>query len=306
MASKKLESIVEIPLKQIDANFSWNARSGDFTADSGGKDEEHNFEQLVESLKARGQDTPVTVRPKGRRFELTAGFRRYAALSRLAKENDNPNATIKAVVKSQSDVEARSENIRENTARDDLKGPDLAWALHQLYILQTEAGEKPTDSSLANEVGKSQPYVSKLMRIMLGVSTKITDQWRASKVAITVNDMASLVGKPKEEQTEEFKKLLEAKAGTASGAGAHSGNAWLDAAKKKAESLGTLFGRLEKLGKIDTTNLTFDNDLDLLMKVNGKANSRQRSQISKAAQKAYETAIDAEEPSEDESEEAAE
>lgn len=305
MATKKLESISEIPLKDIIANFEWNARSGDFRADAGGEDDEQTFEGLVNSIKSRGQDTAVTVRPKGKKFELTAGFRRYAAISRIAEETKNPNATIKAIVKNQNDIEARSENIRENTARDDLKGPDLAWSVHQLYTLQTAASSTPpTDSALAEEIGMSQPYISKLLRIMKGVTTKVTDQWRNSKVAVSVNDMVTLIGKPKNEQEEEFKRLVDSKGGVSGGQGAHSGTAWLDSAKKKAADIGSLFGKLEKEELIDTAGLSFDTHIDFLIKVNKKATARHRAQIAKAAQKAYDTALNAEDsaPVEDDAE----
>lgn len=307
MASKKVESAyIDIPLKDIVADFGWNARSGDFKADTGGKDEEHNFGDLVKSMKMRGQDTPVVVRSKGKKFSLTAGFRRYAALMQIAEETKNPNLTIKAVVKEQTDAAARAENIVENTARDDLKGPDLAWAAHQLYVLEKTNGTELTDSALAEMVGKSQPYISKLLRIMKGVTTKVTDAWRASKVAITVNEMASLVNVAKNEQEAEFRRILESKGGASGGQGAGGGQgAWLESAKKKAAAIGALLGKLEKHEKIDTAGLSFDEHLDLCLKVNAKATSRQRTQIAKAATKAYEEALaasDAPDAADDDSE----
>jgi hypothetical protein len=87
--------------------------------------------------------------------------------------------------------------------------------------------------------------------------------------------------------------LLESKGNVQGGQGAHSGTAWLDAAKKKAASLGELFGRLEKNELIDTSGLSFETHLDLLMKVNKKATARQKASISKAAQKAYDEALNA-------------
>jgi ParB/RepB/Spo0J family partition protein len=318
MASKKsgteAEQIVTLALKDIIADFAWNARSGDWRADSGTPDDEnkgeHTFENLVKSIQARGQDTPVTVRPskKAGKYELTAGFRRYAAIAKIGELTKNPNVTIKAVVKKQNDAEARAENIRENTARDELKGPDLAWSVHELWKLQAAGGAAPSDSAIADEIGKSQPYVSKLLRIMKGVTTKVTDQWRASRVAITVNEMASLVGKDKAEQEAEFKRIVESKGGAAGGQGAGGGqNAWFDAAKKKAETLGALFGKLEKNELIDTSGLSFDTHLDYLMKVNKKATARQRASIAKAAQKGYDDALNAkDEPKGDESDDDAE
>lgn len=299
MASKKSdEQIVILTLKDINADFAWNARSGNWLADEGTPDDEnsgeHTFAGLVKSIKSRGQDTAIVVRPKGKKYEVTAGFRRFAALSAIAKETNNPAYPVKAIIKNQNDVEARAENIRENTARDDLKGPDLAWSLHELFKLQTAAGAAPTDSALAEEIGKSQPYVSKLLRIMKGVTTKVTDQWRASKVAISINEMAGLVGKPKAEQEEEFKRLVDSKGGAAGGQGAGGGQgAWLDAAKKKAAGLGELIGRLSKNDLIDDSNLDFDVSLDYMMKVNKKANARQRAAIAKAMQKGYDDELKA-------------
>lgn len=304
MASKKSavteEQYITIPAKDIIADFVWNARSGDFRQDEGTPDDEnkgeHSFQNLIKSIKARGQDTAVTVRPskKAGKYELTAGFRRYAAIMEIGKETNNPNITIKAVVKKQNEAEARSENIRENTARDDLKGPDLAWAVHELYKLESAGGGAPSDSSLAEEIGRSQPYVSKLLRIMKGVSVKVTDQWRASRVPVTINEMHGLIDLPKAEQEAEFKRIIDSKGGVAGGQGAGGGqNAWFDSAKKKAAGLGELIGRLAKNSLIDDSNLDFDVSLDYMMKVNKKATARQRAAIAKAMQKGYDDELKA-------------
>lgn len=96
-----------IPLTQIIADAKkWNTRR----EDSGTEE----FKELVASLAAKGQDEPVTIRPKGEKFELITGFRRYAALMYIAEQSKSKDATINAIVRDLSDAEARLLNRRES------------------------------------------------------------------------------------------------------------------------------------------------------------------------------------------------
>jgi ParB/RepB/Spo0J family partition protein len=293
------EQISLILLKDIVVDPAFNGRSGDFTADAG-DEEKNNFDDLVESIKMRGQDEAVRVVPKGKKFFLVAGFRRFAAISKIAEEKGDPNATIKAISKDMTSVEMRSLNLRENTARDQLKGADLAWSIHDLW--KQMGGKETSDVAVAKEIGLSQPYVSRLLRIMREVVTKVTDAWRVSPVKVSTGEMETLCKVPKDQQMDAYKKLL-GKKGEQSEKGP---NAWVDSAKKNAAKVASLLGKLEKNELIDTEGLSFADHIDYVVKIKKGANAKQRSAIIKAAQTAYEEALTAEEETEEDSEDESE
>lgn len=285
------DRIVNIPLRDIVADFSWNTRSGDWTKGEGDDEGDkggHSFADLVASIENKGQDTPATVRPKGKKFELIVGFRRFKAISVIAEKLKNKDATIKCVVKALNDAEARSENLRENTGRENLEGPDLAFGIWDLFRLHKDAngGKEPTTTALANEISKNQSYVALLLRIMANVKPSLTKAWREAPVQLSVREM-DVIGKleNKEEQEKKYKQLLSGKGGGKAGRGA-----WLDSAKKKAASIGTLLGNLEREELIDTSGLSFAENLDKVMKVNEKATAAQRKAIAKAAEDAWSAA----------------
>ena len=175
------EAIVSIPLSAIHADPNWNARSGKWKLDSG-FDEESAFGELRASIEACGVKDPVKVRPTpgaARPFALVSGFRRYAASEELKLE------TIPAVVREMTEAEARLENTRENTARAKLNPADLAWAVGELVKLGL------SDTDIASSVGITQPYASRLHRIMSKVDPKITTNWRTTVFAVSVDGMHS-------------------------------------------------------------------------------------------------------------------
>lgn len=290
MAATKsnVDQIILVPLKDIIAEPTFNGRSGDFTADKGGE-EDNDFDALVESIKTKGQDEAVRVVPKGKKFFLVAGFRRFAAISKIAEEKKDPAATIKAISREMTEVEMRSMNLRENTSRDQLKGADLAWSIHDLW--KKMGGTETSDVAVAKEIGLSQPYVSRLLRIMREIQTKVTDMWRNSPVKVSTGEMESLCKVDKAEQLDAYKKLLGKKADS----GEKGPGAWVESAKKTAAKVAALLGKLEKNGLIDTSELKFPDHIDYLLKIKKTCTAKQRTAIIKAADTAYQEALTAEE-----------
>ena len=160
-----------LKVSEIDATSYKNSRSGNWHEGTGGL-EDNDFEGLCASISSRGQDEPVTVRPHGKKMQLIAGFRRFAAHKKLGL------ATIKAFVRELDDNEARALNIRENTARNNLSGPDLAWAIWELHQGYTAKRMPVTAVAIAQEIGRNQAYVNTLLNIMRDVDPKITAHWR--------------------------------------------------------------------------------------------------------------------------------
>lgn len=311
MAEKIVKKIVALSLSQIHADYEWNSRSGDPAQQAaiGEESEVNEFDALRQSLKARGQDQAVTVRPrKGSKdkFDLVVGFRRFRALQLNAEEAGDKNATILAEIREMSDVEAKSLNIRENTARSQLTPPDLARSLVQLRQLHIAAKGAPTVDGLATEVGVGRGYASRLISIEDKVKPDILKKWHEMPAAIGVGKMYDISKVDRDRQDELFEKLQPtAGRGTGGGGGA---KAWLKVAEKEAKRVGTLLGNLERKGLIDTSELEFSEHLEdcIAMKQGAreKATDKQRNELVKLITEAFNAALQPPEAAEAEAAEA--
>lgn len=101
-----------------------------FISDRMGEDEEA-FQELIEAIRERGQDTPVLVRPhptdKGR-YQIVFGHRRVRAARILGRP-------VKAVVKHVSDVDHVIAQGQENSARENLSFIERAAFAHHLQAI---------------------------------------------------------------------------------------------------------------------------------------------------------------------------
>ncbi|QLF71530.1 plasmid partitioning protein RepB (plasmid) [Peteryoungia desertarenae] len=100
------EAVVELDPALLDSSF---------VSDRMGEDEAA-FQELVEAIRERGQDTPVLVRPHPTsegRYQIVFGHRRV----RAAKLLERP---VKAVVKGVSDIDHVIAQGQENSARENL------------------------------------------------------------------------------------------------------------------------------------------------------------------------------------------
>ena len=281
--------VLTLPLSDIYADETWNARSG-IGLSEGGDETENSYKGLLESIQQKGQDTPVAVRPndgsvKGVKqpYILVAGFRRYKAIAEIAKNLENKAPTIKAIAYKMNEVQAREYNLRENTARDMLSGPDLVYGIDELLKLNPSY----TDSALAMSLGLSQPYVSKLHRIIKGLPVSMRRDWRErATLKPTVDQMATIAKlEDKEEQRAAYEEATRGKPETANG----GKNKWIDSHKRAAASAGAFIGKLVRMGFITVESeetLCFDG-LDVLMKVKAEATDRQRQSFSECAYAAY-------------------
>jgi hypothetical protein len=301
---------------------------------------------LTRGIFLDGQDEGVVVRPtntegfykKGVKqpYALVAGFRRFEAIRRLnspkvktekdpgevsedffklieerkaAKKSLVPNTadgTIRAVVRSLAESEARMLNLRENTNRDSLTAPDLCIAVS---ILKKK--HDLTDTQIAEHLGKSQGHISMLGRVAK-CDDEILNHWRnggefhglPSNLRATVrelDDVSKIEGK--EAQIKEYTKILQARIPAGDD---KDNNAWVKSAKNKAAKIGTLLGTLEKntVLKVNPKVASAWHDfIDLIVK-NGKKEltARQAKSVGKAAEDAYLTALNAVEEEEEEEE----
>jgi len=119
--------------------------------------EDPEINELVETIKQHGVLEPILVRPKNDRFEVVAGHRRL----RAAKQAQL--TSIPAIVKPLSDQEAFEIHFIENLQRKDLTDTEKGRMLLEMTKRYPEA--YPTQEVLAYKIGKSQEWVSRLIRM---------------------------------------------------------------------------------------------------------------------------------------------
>lgn len=98
-----------------------------FVSDRMGEDQQA-FDELVEAIRERGQDSPVLVRPHPRdkdRYQIVFGHRRVR-VARLLKR------PVRAVVKPVSDIDHVIAQGQENSARENLSFIERASFAHHL------------------------------------------------------------------------------------------------------------------------------------------------------------------------------
>ncbi len=247
-------TVVNLPLTEIVANGGWNVRSGDFTKIQKGPDGE-DWDAFTKTIEVDGQDTPVTVRkhPKlAGKYELAAGFRRFAAITAIAARGGSvPNIPgftptaprIRAEVKALSDTDMRFVNLRENTARENLKAADLGYGFHELGKLNK------TGTEIAFEFGLSQPYVARLKKIW-DMMPKVAEVWRAANNPLPVSVMQKLGDEAisQGEKLTKYNALVAARPGRTGGG--RAADAWVKSATNAAAEVGRIIGALDHAGLV--------------------------------------------------------
>lgn len=258
--------VVMLPLSEIEAKNNWNVRSGAWQEAEGGDDEYANdFAALVLSLETEGQDTPVVVRPSSgskHKYLLVGGFRRYAALKKLADESRTPKnmpgwtharPVIRAEVRTYNDDQARAYNLRENTCREGIKPADLAWGVHELKRITGQNGVQ-----IASDIGKDQKYVTTL----LGICELVPDlakKWRQSSNPISVMKMDRVARTAKIKGPQEaallYDSLVDNKQASDGRGTTPRGLSWLVRAQAEANKAGYVVGSLVRIHAIDARKM---------------------------------------------------
>lgn len=265
----KADKIEAVSLSLVNTTSFENSRSGNWAVSTKADETVNELDDLVKSIGAKGQTTAVFVRnakganAKKQPYELIAGFRRAKALQVIQGLNPGADVTIKIINKGDiDDYTARALNVEENTARDDLAAPDLAWAIHDLSKQAQAAGLALSDVKLAEDQGISQAYGNRLLRIMRNVSPKLTAAWRKDSIALSVPEMDSLCDlKDPAEQKAQYDKLLGKRQEASETGSARGPGAWVETAKKSAISLGDWLSVAEENGWIKLESLEFNGDL---------------------------------------------
>ncbi|HEX6730073.1 MAG TPA: ParB/RepB/Spo0J family partition protein [Pyrinomonadaceae bacterium] len=117
--------------------------------------DEQALNQLAESIKSHGIVQPILVRPRGNRYEVVAGERRWRA-ARLAGLTKIP-----AVVRDVADGDLLEIALVENLQREDLNPIEEAHAYQKLI-----ENVGLTQEALAARVGRDRSYITNYLRLL--------------------------------------------------------------------------------------------------------------------------------------------
>jgi ParB-like chromosome segregation protein Spo0J len=285
-------TVIKLPLIKVFCDYGWNSRpesdvrlvlpeggaiagfdpESESTGMGGGGDKTEPG--LVEAITIQGQLDPIEVRPnpdpataKEMPYKITAGHKRYTALTLIAKAavtrgDAHPIAadptwdanapTVYAIVKTMPEWQARERNIAENTERGNLPTPGLAWAIKDLQDQAKAAGVDLSNAQIAARIGKTESYVGTLLKIMK-LPKKITKHWREGGKAnfggvevvttapLPYLTMLALCAVDQDEVEKEYAGQLSV-AGNADKKNRSPEQKKLDSACKAATSIGELLG----------------------------------------------------------------
>lgn len=165
----------EIPVHLIHVDYSWNSRSrSDVMSESDGATSVVDgvtvsagvdMDGFARAIHSQGLDNPIAVREvvngvslagaaTACPYELVAGFRRFTAVMKLGKP-----AVLTRIYYDLDPIEARLLNLRENTNRSSLKGPDLAVAVGELHDQGID------NERIATCLGLHRGYTTRLIQI---------------------------------------------------------------------------------------------------------------------------------------------
>ncbi len=116
--------------------------------------DEAALEELTASIREKGVIQPLLVRPRGKRYEIVAGERRWRAAQRAGLEQ------VPVVIRELTDRETLEIALIENLQREDLGALEEARAYNQLLELGT------TQDEVAKAVGKARSTVTNSLRLL--------------------------------------------------------------------------------------------------------------------------------------------
>jgi ParB family chromosome partitioning protein len=107
-----------------------------------------DLEELANSIKNQGLIQPIVVRPKGNRYQLVAGYRRYLAAKKFGLTQ------LPARIIQMDEAQALEASATENIQRTDLD-PVAEGKLYSQLINQ----HNRTVKEIADKLGKSEQYI---------------------------------------------------------------------------------------------------------------------------------------------------
>jgi ParB family transcriptional regulator, chromosome partitioning protein len=126
--------------------------------------DEESLNELANSIRMRGLIQPIVVRPRGGRYQIVAGERRWRAAQRAQLHE------VPVLVRDFDDVETLEVALLENIQRQDLNAIEEAEAYKRLV---EEYGH--TQDALGRIVHKSRSHIANLLRL-LDLPPRVRDQ----------------------------------------------------------------------------------------------------------------------------------
>jgi len=129
-----------------------------------------SFDELAESIRAKGVIQPIVVRPiephqEGKTVEIVAGNRRFKALCSIIEEHDlMDKATIPAVVRDLTEDEAFELMMIENLQREDLT--DLEEAMSFKAFIHNFKDRGAALQDLAKKTGINPRYIRSRLDVL--------------------------------------------------------------------------------------------------------------------------------------------
>jgi ParB family chromosome partitioning protein len=117
--------------------------------------DEESLNELAQSIQSQGLMQPLTVRPKGDKYEIIAGERRWRACQKIAK------SPIPVIIQQVSDEAALALGLIENLQRQNLNPIEEATALGRLI-----EEFSLTHQEIANILGQSRAHISNQLRLL--------------------------------------------------------------------------------------------------------------------------------------------
>ncbi|MHC4660332.1 MAG: ParB/RepB/Spo0J family partition protein [Planctomycetota bacterium] len=114
-----------------------------------------NIEDLARTISTHGLLSPIVVRPKGSRYQLISGERRYRAVKKAGYQ------LVNALVRDIADEQMLEIALIENIQRRDLNPIELANAFRNMCD-----SLRLTASEVAGKVGKKRESVANYMRLL--------------------------------------------------------------------------------------------------------------------------------------------
>jgi ParB family chromosome partitioning protein len=114
-----------------------------------------DLEELANSIKNQGLIQPIVVRPKGNRYQLVAGYRRYLAAKKFGLTQ------LPARIIQMDEAQALEASATENIQRTDLD-PVAEGKLYNQLITQ----HNRTIKEIADKLGKSEQYIKARLALL--------------------------------------------------------------------------------------------------------------------------------------------
>lgn len=133
------------------------------------------FDELVESIKKRGIQSPITIRMVDGKAEIVFGHRRVEAIKKIS-----PSSVIPAVLAEMTDDEAFDSLVIENLQRADLTQFEESMMFFEYINGSDDREERIKD--LAERTGLKDSYIRKRYAVISVLPKYIKDAWEKGAI----------------------------------------------------------------------------------------------------------------------------